>query len=276
MATIPTSTQRMTLAQTMTRRRLQRSSRAPANGPMIEYGSSSTTKPSAISDGSVCRSGLNKTSTANAPWNAPSPNELSTRTNTRRRSPLTCQRCRSPRTEGLAVVAPAVIGSSVLTVERYARTHPGSHPRCPIQRLPGTSTLPRRSTDGRVRPSRCTDGRVTGRMVDDERDRVVAPWHVAGCHPGPAGSTLPPDRGLFGCTWQRRHGRRHSEPAERDGRAERAAVVGFTHLTPARSFRRRPGADVGGDVPRGVSERYEPQGARRGGGRDGPSCAGGS
>ena len=36
MATMPTSTHRMTLAQTMTRRRLQRSSNAPANGPMIE------------------------------------------------------------------------------------------------------------------------------------------------------------------------------------------------------------------------------------------------
>src|SRR6476620_2519312 len=33
---------------------------------------------------------------------------------------------------------------------------------------------------------------------------------------------------------------------------------------------------VGSDVPGGVSERHEPEGARRGGGRHGPSCAGGS
>ena len=42
MATMPTRAQRIRFAQTITRRRLQRSSSAPANGPMIEYGSSST------------------------------------------------------------------------------------------------------------------------------------------------------------------------------------------------------------------------------------------
>ncbi len=36
MATMPTSAQRIRFAQTITRRRLQRSSSAPANGPMIE------------------------------------------------------------------------------------------------------------------------------------------------------------------------------------------------------------------------------------------------
>ena len=79
-ATIPTRAQRIRLAQTITRRRDQRSSSAPANGPTTEYGSSSTTKPSAMSAGLVCRSGLNRTSTASAPWNAPSPNAHSTRT----------------------------------------------------------------------------------------------------------------------------------------------------------------------------------------------------
>ena len=104
----------------MTRRLLHRSSSAPANGPMIEYGSSSTTKPSAISAGSVCRSGLNSTRTASAPWKAPSPKALSTRTKTSRRSPLTCHRCNNPRTDGRAAAPPVVVGSPGVTVERYA------------------------------------------------------------------------------------------------------------------------------------------------------------
>src|SRR5690606_15258474 len=47
------NTPRSRLAHTRTRRRSHRSSRAPANGPITEYGNSSTAKPAAIVTGSV-------------------------------------------------------------------------------------------------------------------------------------------------------------------------------------------------------------------------------
>src|ERR1700712_4117820 len=90
------------LAQMITCLRLHRSSSAPANGPMIEYGNSRTAKPAAMSAGVERCDGSNSTTLANAPWNAPSPNEVSSRTVTSRRRPATRSNGLSPRADGFA------------------------------------------------------------------------------------------------------------------------------------------------------------------------------
>ena len=51
-------------------------------------------------------------------------------------------------------------------------------------------------------------------------------------------------------------------------------ALGVTHGAAAGGFRRRPGADVGGDVPGRVPDGDEPARGRRGGRRDRPGGAG--
>ena len=67
MANTPTTAARTTFDHTRTWRRLQRSSNAPANGPISEYGSKSTAKPAAMSAGRVLRVGSKSTTLASAP-----------------------------------------------------------------------------------------------------------------------------------------------------------------------------------------------------------------
>src|SRR5664279_2462939 len=150
-ATSSTRTHRIRLAQTITRRRLHRSSSAPANGPMIEYGNSSTANPAAISAGLDFRSGLNSTNTASAPWKAPSPKALKTLTYASRRSPRTSHRCFRPRTEGRADAGASGVRGCGVTVERYA---PGTPLVLP---LPGDRWVPAQARA------------LTGRMGCDER-----------------------------------------------------------------------------------------------------------
>ena len=93
------------LAQTSTWRRLHRSSSDPANGPISEYGSSMTANPSAMSIGVAAFSGLNSTEPTSAPWNAPSPAELTIRTATSNRSRRTRSNDRSPCADGGGMTA---------------------------------------------------------------------------------------------------------------------------------------------------------------------------
>ena len=81
------STPRRAPATTRTRRRSQRSSRAPANGPIREYGSRTVARPRATMTGSASRSGLNSTSPPSAAWNTPSPHWAASRTVSRRPKP---------------------------------------------------------------------------------------------------------------------------------------------------------------------------------------------
>ncbi|SHU47349.1 Uncharacterised protein [Mycobacteroides abscessus subsp. abscessus] len=69
-----TSRTRIRLAQIRTARRSQRSSSAPANGPIAEYGRNSTANAPAMAHGSASRSGLNSSAPASPAWKRPSLN----------------------------------------------------------------------------------------------------------------------------------------------------------------------------------------------------------
>ena len=71
-ATSPMISPRSRFAYRRTLRRSQWSSNAPANGPMSEYGSSSTARPPATASGSAWRSGLNRMLPTSAAWKIPS------------------------------------------------------------------------------------------------------------------------------------------------------------------------------------------------------------
>ena len=91
-----TSRTRIRLAQINTVRRSQRSSSAPAKGPIAEYGRNSTANAPAMAHGSASRSGLNSNAPASPAWKRPSLNWVSSRTQTSRpksgRSWIACHR----------------------------------------------------------------------------------------------------------------------------------------------------------------------------------------
>jgi hypothetical protein len=71
-ATSAVSAARATLARTRIVRRRQRSMNTPANGPTIEYGSSSVANAAAVFPAVAWLSGENSTNDASATWNTPS------------------------------------------------------------------------------------------------------------------------------------------------------------------------------------------------------------
>ena len=87
---------RRRFAKIRTLRRSQRSSRAPANGPTTEYGSSSAAKPPAMASGSAPRSGLKSTAPASPARKTPSPQLAAKRVKSRRRKAGSLSSCRGP------------------------------------------------------------------------------------------------------------------------------------------------------------------------------------
>jgi hypothetical protein len=95
-ATSAIGTPRSTFAMIRIRRRSQRSSSAPANGPTREYGSSKTASPAATAIGLAWRSGLNNTAPPSPAWNTPSPHCAAKRETSNRPNPRVASSRRIP------------------------------------------------------------------------------------------------------------------------------------------------------------------------------------
>ncbi len=156
-----TKTPRVRFATTRTRRRSQRSRSAPANGPTIEYGSSSTAKPAATAAGSAWRSGLNSTAPASPAWNRPSPHWEASLLISSLRNPATASSLRTPRwcfAAGLpTVVTPTPYVQPHSPRPRASRTSGGGWPNTgeDLVRV-------RQRPNPEVRPSR-SDAQVASR-----------------------------------------------------------------------------------------------------------------
>lgn len=140
------ATARRALAMIRTRLRSHRSSSAPVNGAISEYGSSSTAKPPAMVSASAARCGLNSTAPASPAWKTPSPHCAGNRVQSRCRNSTSRKSARgeirSVAPSATAVSCPE--GALVVTMFQPTGIRGGNRPRLIESRGPAHLVASRR------------------------------------------------------------------------------------------------------------------------------------